>query len=198
MPDAQSPPAPSSRRNPWRCPAWRRATPRCAPSARPAMTCIIAATTSWTSPPQCEFEEIAYLLVHEKLPNRARTGRLQGQAEDAARIARRGERRCSSSCPRPAIRWMCCAPAFRRWAAASPRRTITSSAGARDIADRLLACLGSMLCYWHHYARDGRRIDVQTDDDSIGAHFLHLLHGRKPAGILGARHAHLAESVRRA
>jgi 2-methylcitrate synthase len=54
------------------------------------------------------------------------------------------------------------------------------SAGARDIADRLLASLGSMLCYWYHYSRDARRIDVQTDDDSIGAHFLHLLHGRKP------------------
>src|ERR1700721_68539 len=54
-------------------------------------------------------------------------------------------------------------------------------AGRRDIADRLLASLASMLCYWHHYSRDGRRIDVQTDDDSIGAHFLHLLHGRKPS-----------------
>jgi len=53
--------------------------------------------------------------------------------------------------------------------------------GRRDIADRLLASLGSMLCYWHHYSRDGRRIDLQTDDDSIGAHFLHLLHGRKPS-----------------
>jgi 2-methylcitrate synthase len=53
--------------------------------------------------------------------------------------------------------------------------------GARDLADRLLACLGSMLCYWHHFSRERRRIDVQTDDDSIGAHFLHLLHGRKPS-----------------
>jgi 2-methylcitrate synthase len=52
---------------------------------------------------------------------------------------------------------------------------------ARDLADRLLACLGSMLCYWYHYSRDGRRIDVQTEDDSIGAHFLHLLHGKKPS-----------------
>jgi 2-methylcitrate synthase len=51
---------------------------------------------------------------------------------------------------------------------------------ARDIADRLIACLGSMLCYWHHYSSARRRIDVCTDDDSIGAHFLHLLHGRKP------------------
>jgi 2-methylcitrate synthase len=55
------------------------------------------------------------------------------------------------------------------------------SAGARELADRLLASLGSMLCYWHHFARDGRRIDVQTEDDSIGAHFLHLLHGRAPS-----------------
>jgi 2-methylcitrate synthase len=53
--------------------------------------------------------------------------------------------------------------------------------GARDIADRLLASLGSMLCYWHHYANHGRRIELTTEDDSIGAHFLHLLHGRKPS-----------------
>ncbi|MGH8458710.1 MAG: bifunctional 2-methylcitrate synthase/citrate synthase, partial [Nevskiales bacterium] len=52
--------------------------------------------------------------------------------------------------------------------------------GARDIADRLLASLGSMLAYWHHYSRGGRRIEVETDDDSIGGHFLHLLHGKKP------------------
>jgi 2-methylcitrate synthase len=53
--------------------------------------------------------------------------------------------------------------------------------GARDIADRLMASLGSMLLYWHHYAHNGKRIEVETDDDSIGAHFLHLLHGKKPS-----------------
>jgi 2-methylcitrate synthase len=53
--------------------------------------------------------------------------------------------------------------------------------GARDIADRLLASLGSMLCYWHHFASSGKRIEVETDDDSIGGHFLHLLHGKKPS-----------------
>ena len=52
--------------------------------------------------------------------------------------------------------------------------------GARDIADRLMASLGSMLLYWHHFAQNGRRIDVETDDETIGGHFLHLLHGRKP------------------
>ena len=53
--------------------------------------------------------------------------------------------------------------------------------GARDIADRLMASLGSMLLYWYHYSHNGRRIEVETDDDSIGGHFLHLLHGRPPS-----------------
>jgi 2-methylcitrate synthase len=52
--------------------------------------------------------------------------------------------------------------------------------GARALADRLVACLGSMLCYWYHFAREQRRIEVQTQDESVGAHFLHLLHGREP------------------
>ena len=52
--------------------------------------------------------------------------------------------------------------------------------GARDIADRLMASLGSMLCYWYHFANSGKRIELQTDDDSIGGHFLNLLHGKKP------------------
>jgi 2-methylcitrate synthase len=41
-----------------------------------------------------------------------------------------------------------------------------------------MASFGSMLLYWHHYSRDKRRIEVETDDDSIGGHFLHLLHGK--------------------
>jgi 2-methylcitrate synthase len=53
--------------------------------------------------------------------------------------------------------------------------------GAQDIADRLMASLGSMLLYWHHYSREHRRIEVETDDDSIGGHFLHLLHGKAPS-----------------
>lgn len=62
-----------------------------------------------------------------------------------------------------------------------PEAADHNHAGARDIADRLLASLGSMLLYWRHYAHNGRRIDVETDDESIGAHFLHLLHGRPPS-----------------
>jgi 2-methylcitrate synthase len=64
---------------------------------------------------------------------------------------------------------------------ALPERDDHGVAGARDIADRLMASLGSMLLYWFHYAHHGRRIEVETDDDSIGGHFLHLLHGRAPS-----------------
>jgi 2-methylcitrate synthase len=61
-----------------------------------------------------------------------------------------------------------------------PEKDDHNLAGARDIADRLLASLGSMLLYWYHYSHNGRRIEVETDDASIGAHFLHLLHGTVP------------------
>ena len=129
---------------------------------------------------ECEFEEIAYLLVHEKLPNRAELAAYKAKLK-ALRVlppavATVLEQLPAASHPMDVLRTGvsalgCCIPE-------SPQH---QSAGARDIADRLLASLGSMLCYWHHYSRDGRRIDVQTDDDSIGAHFLHLLHGRKPS-----------------
>jgi 2-methylcitrate synthase len=64
---------------------------------------------------------------------------------------------------------------------ALPEKDDHSVAGARDIADRLIASLGSMLVYWYHYSNSGRRIEVETDDDSIGGHFLHLLHGKRPS-----------------
>ncbi len=64
-----------------------------------------------------------------------------------------------------------------------PEKDDHNAPGARDIADRLMASLGSMLLYWYHYSHNGKRIDVETDDDSIGAHFLHLLHGRAPSDL---------------
>jgi 2-methylcitrate synthase len=129
---------------------------------------------------ECEFEEIAHLLVHEKLPNRAELaaykGKLKGLRVLPAAVSTVLEQLPASSHPMDVLRTGvsalgCCIPEANDHA----------SAGARDIADRLLASLGSMLCYWYHYSREQRRIDVQTDDDSIGAHFLHLLHGRKPS-----------------
>jgi 2-methylcitrate synthase len=129
---------------------------------------------------QCEFEEIAHLLVHEKLPNKpqlaAYKAKLKGLRVLPPAVTTILEQLPQASHPMDVLRTGvsalgCCVPEANDHA----------SSGARDLADRLLACLGSMLCYWYHYAKSGRRIDVQTDDDSIGAHFLHLLHGRKPS-----------------
>jgi len=63
-----------------------------------------------------------------------------------------------------------------------PEKADHNIAGARDIADRLMASMGSMLLYWHHFTHHGKRIETETDDDSIGGHFLNLLHGKKPSG----------------
>ncbi|MGC1387391.1 MAG: 2-methylcitrate synthase [Steroidobacteraceae bacterium] len=127
----------------------------------------------------CEFEEIAYLLVHEKLPNRAELAayksklRMLRELPPAVRAVL--EQLPASSHPMDVLRTG--VSALGCWL---PEAAGHPTEGARDLADRLLACLGSMLCYWHHFAVNKRRIEVQTDDDSIGAHFLHLLHGRKP------------------
>jgi 2-methylcitrate synthase len=129
---------------------------------------------------QCEFEEIAHLLVHETLPNRAQLAayktKLKSLRTLPPAVATVLEQLPAASHPMDVLRTGvsalgCCVP----------EPPAHEAPAARDLADRLLACLGSMLCYWHHFSRDGRRIDVQTDDDSIGAHFLHLLHGKKPS-----------------
>jgi 2-methylcitrate synthase len=129
---------------------------------------------------ECEFEEIAYLLVHEKLPNVAELAayktKLKSLRALPAAVTTVLEQLPPSSHPMDVLRTGvsalgCCVP----------ERDDHQSAAARDIADRLLASLGSMLCYWYHFAREGRRIEVQTGDDSIAAHFLHLLHGRAPS-----------------
>ena len=127
---------------------------------------------------QCEFEEIAHLLVHETLPNRAQLAAYKAKLKSLrtlpAAVATVLEQLPASSHPMDVLR-----TGVSALGCVVPEADAHSSTGARDLADRMLACLGSMLCYWYHFARDGRRIDVQTDDDSIGAHFLHLLHGRK-------------------
>jgi 2-methylcitrate synthase len=139
----------------------------------------------------CEFEEIAYLLVHEKLPNRAELAaykaKLKGLRGLPGGVLTALEQLPAASHPMDVLR-----TGVSVLGCIEPESPAHPAEGARDIADRLLASLGSMLCYWHHYARNGRRIEVQTDDDSIGAHFLHLLHGKKPpANWVRAMHTSL-------
>ena len=127
----------------------------------------------------CEFEEVAYLLVHGKWPNNAELAaykkKLTSLRVPPAGVLTVLEQLPASSHPMDVLR-----TGVSALGCLAPENNDHSTGGARDIADRLLASLGSMLCYWHHYANDKRRIETQTDDDSIGAHFLHLLHGKKP------------------
>ncbi len=129
---------------------------------------------------ECEFEEIAHLLVHEKLPNRSELGaykkKLQSLRDLPAPVKAALEQIPKTAHPMDVMRTGVSILGTIEQEAADHNH-----AGARDIADRLMACLGSMLLYWHHYANSGKRIGLVTDDDSIGGHFLHLLHGKKPS-----------------
>jgi len=129
---------------------------------------------------QAEFEEIAHLLIHGTLPNKAELAaykqKLRALRGLPAQLQAALEVLPASSHPMDVMR-----TAVSVLGCVLPEKDDHNIPGARDIADRLMACLGSALLYWYHYSHNGRYIDVQTDDDSIGGHFLHLLHGRAPA-----------------
>ena len=127
----------------------------------------------------CEFEEVAYLLVHGQLPNAAELAgykkKLRALRGIPAAVMSALEALPASSHPMDVMR-----TAVSAMGCTLPEKDDHNAPGARDIADRLMASLGSMLLYWYHYSHNGRMIDVETDDDSIGGHFLHLLHGQTP------------------
>ena len=130
----------------------------------------------------CEFEEIAFLLVHGKLPTRSElTGyktKLKSLRGIPAAVKRVLEELPSSAHPMDVMR-----TAVSALGCVMPEKEDHNAPDAREIADRLMASLGSILLYWYHYAVNGKRIEVETDDDSIGGHFLHLLHGEKPSEL---------------
>jgi 2-methylcitrate synthase len=126
-----------------------------------------------------EFEEIAYLLVHGKLPTlgelkgyKAKLRSLRGIPSNLKTVL---EALPASAHPMDVMR-----TAVSVLGCLLPEKDDHNAPGARDIADRLMASLGSALLYWYHYSHNGKRIEVETDDDSIGGHFLHLLHGHAP------------------
>jgi 2-methylcitrate synthase len=126
-----------------------------------------------------EYEEIAYLLIHGKLPNKAELAGYKAKLKQLrglpAIVRNVLEQIPAGAHPMDVMRTGCSA-----LGTALPEKDDHNLPGARDIADRLIASFGPMLLYWYHYSTNGRRIEVETDDDSIGAHFLHLLHGRAP------------------
>jgi len=130
----------------------------------------------------CEFEEIAHLLVHGKLPTNAEL--------KAYKVKLKALRGLPANV-KAALEWLPAAShpmdVMRTGVSALgcilPEKDDHNTPGARDIADRLMASLGSMLLYWYHYSHNGKRIEVETDDESIGGHFLHLLHGVPPSAL---------------
>ncbi len=130
----------------------------------------------------CEFEEIAHLLVHGKLPTAAELAayktKLKALRGLPANVKSALEALPASSHPMDVMRTGVSALGCNL-----PEKDDHNHPGARDIADRLMASLGSMLLYWYHYAVNGKIIEVETDDDSIGGHFLHLLHGKTPPAL---------------
>jgi len=127
----------------------------------------------------CEFEEIAHLLVHGKLPNNAELHaykcKLRSLRGLPAALKTALESLPASAHPMDVMR-----TGVSVLGCILPEKDDHNLPGARDIADRLMASFGSMLLYWYHFSNNGRRIEVETDDDSIGGHFLHLLHGTRP------------------
>ena len=128
----------------------------------------------------CEFEEVAYLLIHGKLPNRAQLAAYKTKLASLrglpATVRAVLEVLPAASHPMDVLR-----TGVSVLGCTLPENESHPPAAARDIADRLIASVGSMLTYWYHYSHSGARIHVETEDDSIGGHFLHLLHRRAPS-----------------
>jgi len=140
---------------------------------------------------QCEFEEVAYLLVHGKLPNineleqyKQKLISLRELPESLKTVL---EQMPKSAHPMDVLRTGC-----SHLGTVEPEKDISDGNETREIIDRLLASFGSMLAYWYHYSHNAKRIELQTEDESIGAHFLSLLHGKTaPDSWIKAMHASL-------
>jgi 2-methylcitrate synthase len=128
---------------------------------------------------QCEFEEIAYLIIHEKLPNKAELDaykkKLKGYRDLPVGVKTVLEQLPRQTHPMDVMRTGCAALGCMESEDQGHDKT-----KAQDIVDRLIACFGSILLYWYHYSHNGKKIELATDDDTIAEHFLHLLHGKKP------------------
>jgi 2-methylcitrate synthase len=139
----------------------------------------------------CEYEEIAHLLIHGKLPTRAELAAYKGKLK-ALRGLPAAVRAVLDAVPAAAHPMDVLRTGVSALGCVLPEKDDHSAAGARDIADRLIASLGSMLTYWYHVSHNGHGPLVETEDDSIGGHFLHLLHRRPPpAAWVRAMHTSL-------
>jgi 2-methylcitrate synthase len=129
---------------------------------------------------QAEFEEVAFLLVHEKLPTKDELKKYKSLLKRMRGLPKQ-VKKVLEQVPKKAHPMDVMRTGVSALGTVEPEKEDHGKPGAQKIADRLMASLGSMLLYWYHYSHHGRRIDTETDDDSIGGHFLHLLHGKAPS-----------------
>ena len=127
----------------------------------------------------CEFEEVAHLLIHGKLPNESEL-RLYKEKPQALRGLPVSMRKALETLPMSVHPMDVLRTGVSLLGCISPEKDDHNTAGAKDIADRLIASLSSMLLYWYHYSHNGVRIELESKEDSIGGYFLHLLHGKRP------------------
>ena len=128
------------------------------------------------------FEEVAHLLIHEELPTESqlkdykkKLKQLRGIPSQVRTIL---EHIPAASHPMDVMRTACSV-----LGTVLPEKEDQNVQSARDIVDRLIASFGSMLLYWWHFSQNGRRIEVETDDETVAGHFLQLMHGRKASAL---------------
>jgi 2-methylcitrate synthase len=129
---------------------------------------------------QAEFEEVAYLLVHEKLPTRDELKKYKNSLRKMRGLPK-ALKAALERVPKKAHPMDVLRTGVSVLGTIEPEKDDHGKTGAQRIADRLMASMGSMLLYWYHYSHHGKRINTETDDDSLGGHFLRLLHNKKPS-----------------
>ena len=128
------------------------------------------------------FEEVAYLLIHGELPDQTqlttyhqKLKKLRGIPEALKKVL---EQIPANAHPMDVMRTGC-----SMLGTLEPEVADRNIDAAKDLGDRLISCFSSILLYWYHFSHNNKRIDVESDEDSIAAHFLHLLHGKKPSEL---------------
>lgn len=128
------------------------------------------------------FEEVAHLLIHGALPTQAqltayhqKLKKLRGLPEALKKVL---EQIPANAHPMDVMRTGC-----SMLGTLEPEAADRNIEGSKDLGDRLISCFSGILLYWYHFSHNGKRIEVESDEDSIAAHFLHLLHGKKPSAL---------------
>ncbi len=129
----------------------------------------------------CEFEEVAFLLIHGKLPIKSELTAYKAKLKSLRGLPTT-VKKVLEALPKTAHPMDVMRTGVSALGCDAPESLVHTPEEAKEIADRLVASFGSMLLYWYHFANSGKQIDVETDDDSVGGHFLHMLHGTAPSG----------------